>query len=351
MKLISILLFSTSIVLAPLIGYCDEQTNIKITNAIEQLKTLKPNDVQFLAMTTEGGKVIVEGYANTTVLIAGLLKSITEHSIGVPGIREISSVEIDGRHVSHFVVWVKVVDVAEPPRPTVEAILRDTPAPEKAAAATSASTPSDAYPALPNWASDSLEMVVAKDAKSNRRFILHFNPTPDLSDVGDAGGWFMVVDESGKQLIPRMSFPTIHYYSVLQPNADRFEEARHNSHGRPFGDFPYSLTTNGKYGFILVGKKSRCLDTVLFFNADNGYIHTYEFPPKCGEKEERFPGYAFVTEDGLALLAEASESTCMMSGVICEPKFIYGFNLNTRARLMPKQFPKYRSLECNCDAY
>ncbi len=123
MKRISILLLIAAI-LMPSTGCCDEQTDTKLANAIEKLKALKPDDVQFLAITTEGGKVIIEGYANTNAAIAGLLKSITENNIGAHGIREMSPVESEGRHVSHFIVWVKIVDVAEPPRPTADGILR-----------------------------------------------------------------------------------------------------------------------------------------------------------------------------------------------------------------------------------
>lgn len=194
-------------------------------------------------------------------------------------------------------------------------------------------------------------LIAAKSLDSHRYLSIYFNPTQNVEyghGLGSLGGWFEVIDESGKQLIKRMPFSYIYYWSVKQPNADEFEKSRDKAPDRPSSNFFYYLTKNGKYGYIQVGGSPGCLDTFLFFNADSGQFHRYEFTPYC-DPGSLLPGFPYVTESGLALVAEASHSTCLTDGVICEPVITYGYDLTTGKRLVAEQYPRFKSLGCgNC---
>ncbi len=93
-----------TILLTPLGGQCDSQDGLNGSEAISKLKEVRIEGIEVSSVTTEEGRIRIEGNAGNNKQIADFLKAIQERNVGNPELGEIRPIMLEGRRFSHFVV-------------------------------------------------------------------------------------------------------------------------------------------------------------------------------------------------------------------------------------------------------
>jgi|GEM_PF-4966546 hypothetical protein len=114
MKRTLIPLAITLILLLPSISKCDTVTDNLTYKTIEKLKELKIENIHLSSMTTEDGKIIVQGYATNNEIVSKYLEFLDK--IGTTRLQEIHPSEFDGKLVSQFTVSIEPAPIVDFPQ-------------------------------------------------------------------------------------------------------------------------------------------------------------------------------------------------------------------------------------------
>jgi cytochrome c551/c552 len=89
-----------------MVCFGQSQSAPQLSQTIEKLKALKPDNIELSPILIYNGQIKIEGYATNTRFIPIYFHSIEESKIGLVQVKEIMPVERDGRHVIHFKIIV-----------------------------------------------------------------------------------------------------------------------------------------------------------------------------------------------------------------------------------------------------